>query len=474
MRGFFVSPALSKQFLQVENVLDFEACSRTMMAFSLLIFSVATHSMMLPYFRTRMTHNCKALIGLVVLVSTPLVSLAAQSDSAVDIKNFEPASQMNQLSDVFRKCSFRGSLERSSYSLGAQIYLLTGEVVCKTCDGATVVQCRIVENHKQKSDLNWTTRRESWVEHRWIAESPNPRWTIDLFPAQPEDWPRASLTSSSAELRINRIVAFLKQNQDSAAVWQQVPINDFIKSIDFTGITFADIVSENHDAGFKQKGEPVTDGDGESVTCKYSSDAYGNAEITFLKSANWSPTLIRIEKDADAYVAKKGALPANASKVGDFRTFDTFSSPTAHLDRMEHIYNISYSRLSNGSVVPKRIERTVNFFSNGEKSSNAISLVFYEFDSIGVTCDDVLKQMLPIPDNCIVELVGDASLKKISWTTKNGEIIKRIDPDAINTAKRVSIFHSRPSKMLLANIVVIFIICVFLYRKHYMQTKRVE
>ena len=297
----------------------------------------------------------------------------------------DPPAAFRQVKTLFSNCEFSGKQIRTSRLPDGSTVEHLAEVDCMTCGDATVIRSKLTAVNPDGSGND----RVAHTERRWMRNAP--RLQTNLRKSASGEWPHGDADQGSPF--IDTVLAQPRRENEEHLIWEDVPAGEFLGELDLvSGITFADMVSENGSLNFRLISCTWASEDQSRITYRFESEDFGSTDATFeLTEIGWMPVLIHIRKSAEHKVVSDARL-GSRNLVGNFRTFKEFSDSDGFLDRTEVIYRLAYKK------APTSISTTTIRTCGHEEMSTISEFEFETFDAGNTTCEDVNNQMLPHPD----------------------------------------------------------------------------
>jgi hypothetical protein len=385
-----------------------------------------------------------------------LLTLAAGPEFGSAPKDtLDPIRSINRVGDLFRNCDFSAVQTRRSIQPSGGAFTRITEMKCKVCQDASVIQCKDQVIDQIGLDGNRMKDRVLNSEFRWIRTKPPMELELSIRGGQP--WP-AGLPPARGVGVLS--VSVLPNHKHE--IWTRVPIGDFLGELDIvSGLTLADMVADGGRRGYTLEKVAWASADHSSITYQFMSADYGTTTATFSKvGAEWMPSLIHIVRSAESKVFAD--RPSGAKdRVKNFSTFSDFN-PAAHgLDRFDTVFTITYD---SNRPLPASIEREDIYFHKDQQARLDTKIIFQTLRSGDVSCDEVMKTLLPIPDGCEVYRFSEPDLAKLAWTTKDGEVVNALDAQALAIGRRATFSSARTVGLVLTTGALAVLVTMLLYR----------
>ena len=363
-----------------------------------------------------------------------------------DKNTIDPIESTDRLISLFRNCEFSltESLESNPPS-GPRVNQTT-QMHTWICPDATLQRKSV--NQKLFSG---TPRGDGKIPYEDTLIHSEDRWTrggnwiyCEFKLLDPTQWPDGKVTSSIAR-HSTAILEYQESKTSSADLWDSgvYVVSDLIVEVT-PGITLIDMVSSDGRRGYQfQKAVWASEDRATDVTYHFTSPQYGKCAATFHKNADrWLPIRYQIEQAGNdqAFVSVDGAIYLLKENL----EYTTFSETPHPLDRLDTTLEIEYDDQS----LPKSIKRTVTQHYHNKTSVATNEAIFNSFRTGGVTLQVVQEAIVPVRDGVPV-LKTDPVENRLSWTTRNGEVIKSIDLAGGEVGKSVQFSSTRRSSYLI-------------------------
>jgi hypothetical protein len=369
-----------------------------------------------------------------------------------------PSEEVGRFVNVFNNCEF-DAVETSHLAAPSGIKRdLVVDVRAAVSKDAVLTKKRRHIKEVMTSDGERDVDLFGCEEESWTRTG---GWrTIELGNLVKDRWPTRVPIATGEE--INAVFVQEPAADDRIRPFIESLVINFIGSVRGSGITLTDMVTDGGKGTYRLSAVKWLTADHRSVAYTFRSKEYGAVTVTFARmGAMWLPTLIQIVKTAGDKMYDKGGEKSTLEHFQRFR--NEFRGRTLGFDRWEMLYDIRYrSASSPDRPLPQTIKATESGFVGNAQSVLSTTLEFTTIRCGGITSDKVCKAMLPLPDACMVFM----GKEKVAWTTRNGEIVKKIDDEALELGRSVALSSGpRVTYLIVANGFVLAMLGVFYIRR---------